>query len=139
MNNAKLDRSSGEVQAVVRKFEDCEFSPQEFHHLDHLTVITCYLEQLPVRAALARMRGALKKFTAHHKAKGYNETITRFWVAKVVQVLATQAAELSLPELVERVHASLGNKELLFQYYSRERALSEDAKQGWLEPDVNLL
>lgn len=139
MNNAALDQFSDEVHTVVRKFENCEFSPQEFHHLDHLTVIICYLEEMPVRAALARMRAALKKFTAHHNAKGYNETITRFWIAKVGQILATQAAELSLPELVERVHAVLGNKELVFQYYVRERALSEVAKQRWLEPDLKEL
>jgi hypothetical protein len=127
------------IAATVRKFEQCEFSPQEFHHLDHLTVIACYLEELPVRAALARMRAALKKFTAYHNAKGYNETITRFWIAKVAQIMATQPDEHSLPELAERVHAVLGNKELLFQYYSRERAMSEEAKARWIEPDLKEL
>ena len=112
------------ITSTVRKFECCKLRPEEFHHLDHLTVITCYLEEMPLRAALARMRTVLKKFTAYHKAKGYNETITCFWIAKVAQVLVTEAEGLQLPELIERVHAALGNKELLFRHYSRGRVLS---------------
>lgn len=134
MNNARTFRTS-EIREVVCKFEACEFSPQEFHHRDHLTVIACYLEELPVRAALERMRTALKKFTAYHKAKGYNETITRFWVAKVTQIMASEGDDPPLPEIIERIHTVLGNKELVFEYYSRERVLSEGAKHGWLEPD----
>jgi hypothetical protein len=139
MNSAELERFSDEAQAVVRKFEDCEFSPEEFRHLDHLTVITCYLEELPVRAALGRMRAALKKFTAHHKAKGYNETITRFWVVKVAQMMAAEVGDLAFAEVLERVRAAFGNKELVFQYYSRERVMSQEAKEKWIEPDLRNL
>jgi hypothetical protein len=127
------------IASVVQKFERCEFRPSEFHHLDHLTVITCYLEQAPLRQALARMRAALERFIAHYQAKGYNETITRFWVAKVAQILVTQAGDLPLPEQIERVHRALDNKELVFDYYSRERVLSQEAKEKWLEPDLRQL
>jgi Rod binding domain-containing protein len=125
-----------DIASTVRKFESCEFTPQQFHHRDHLTVIACYLEQMPLRQALKCMRDALKKFTAHHKAKGYNETITRFWIAKVAQILATEGETGRLPELIEQVHAALGSKELLFQYYSRELVLSEQAKAEWIGPDL---
>jgi hypothetical protein len=128
-----------DIASTVRKFESCEFTPQQFHHRDHLTVIACYLEQMPLRQALKCMRDALKKFTAHHKAKGYNETITRFWIAKVAQILATEGEDLPLPGLTARVHGALGDKQLLFQYYSREYVLSEEAKGGWVEPDLKAL
>lgn len=127
------------IAATVLKFERCQFSPQEFHHLDHLTVITCYLEQMPLRQALVHMRERLKQFTAYHNAKGYNETITRFWIAKVAETLAAESGEHPLPEVVERVHAVLGNKELPFQYYSRERAMSEEARARWIAPDLKEL
>ena len=112
-----------EVEAVVRRFEQCEFLPEEFHHADHLTVITCYLERMPLRQALATMRSALLKFITHHHRKAYNETITRFWVAKVAQVLATLPGDISLPESVQRVREQLGRKELVFDFYSQERVL----------------
>jgi hypothetical protein len=124
------------INDTVRKFEQCEFRPEDFHHRDHLTVITCYLEQAPVCQAQARIRDALKRFTAHHNVKGYNETITRFWIAKVAQILVTEADGLALPEQIERVHTALGNKELLFDYYTRQRTLSEEAKQSWVAPDL---
>jgi hypothetical protein len=125
-----------EISLTVRKFEQCELLPQNFHHHDHLTVITYYLERMSVRQAVAHMREQLKKFTVHHQAKGYNETITRFWIAKVAGLLAAQPSDLPLLDLVQRVQAALGNKELLFEYYNRERVLSEEAKQSWVEPDV---
>ena len=124
---------------VLRKFEQCEFQAEDFHHRDHLAVMVCYLERMPLRQALVHMREALLRFTAHHNRKGYNETITRFWIAKVARVLATLPRELPLEELVERVCETLGSKELLFDYYSRELVMSEQAKLNWLEPDLKPL
>jgi hypothetical protein len=128
-----------DLQRIVRAFERCEFLPEEFHHADHLTVITHYLERMPLRRALSEMRAALVRFSAHHNRKGYNETITRFWIAKVAQVLATLPNDLPLAELLSRVREQLSSKELVFEYYSRERVLSEDAKQQWVEPDLKPL
>ena len=137
-------KEPGELQPtfseiIVRRFEQCEFLPEEFHHADHLTVITHYLERMPLRRALTEMRAALVRFSAQHNRKGYNETITRFWITKVAQVLAMLPGNLPLPELVSRVREQLGNKELVFEYYSRERVLSKEAKQHWLEPDLKPL
>src|SRR5262249_40066558 len=139
MNDTALHLSSGDILEVVRKFESCEFRPQEFHHRDHLTVIAHYLERMPVRQALAHMREELKKFTAYHKANGYNETITRLWIAKVAQIMVSEGGELPFAEMIERIHAALGSKELLFQYYSRERVMSEEAKEKWIEADLSQL
>jgi len=128
-----------ETELILRKFERCEFRAEDFHHRDHLAVMVCYLERMPLRQALAHIREALLRFTAHHNRKGYNETITRFWIAKVAQVLATLPGELPLEELVTRVCEALGNKELLFDHYSRERVMSEQAKKVWQEPDLKPL
>jgi hypothetical protein len=129
----------GEMEAVVRRFENCEYLPEDFHHADHLTVITWYLERMPVRLALAHMREKLAKFSAHHNRKGYNETITCFWIARVAEVLATSAADLPLLETTNHVRERLGNKDLIFDYYSRECLLSEQAKTTWLDPDLQNL
>jgi len=127
------------IELVLRKFEQCEFRAEDFHHRDHLAVMVCYLEQMPLRQALAHIREALLRFTAHHNRKGYNETITRFWIAKVAQMLAILPGGLPLETLADRVCEALGNKELLFDYYTRELVMSEQAKKVWHEPDLKPL
>lgn len=60
-----------ETELILRKFERCEFRAEDFHHRDHLAVMVCYLERMPLRQALAHIREALLRFTAHHNRKGY--------------------------------------------------------------------
>ena len=48
-------RSDEEVSEVVRRFESCEFAPDEFKHRLHLTVALLYLLDSPYAEALERM------------------------------------------------------------------------------------
>lgn len=121
-----------EIWMLVRKLEQCEFSPGEFHHRDHLAVAAAYLYETDFEAAMNRMRASLFRFISHHGLKGYHETITRFWMEQVEQRIDRR---LSLPESVELVQSCLCDKELVYQYYSKERLNSVEAQEGWILPD----
>ncbi len=73
--------SFAEIETVVRGFESCRIQPSQFNHRAHLTVALWYLSQgeLPQQAAI-RMRVSLQRFLNHHNIKGYNETMTLFWM-----------------------------------------------------------
>jgi hypothetical protein len=130
----------GEIQEVVRKFERCEFAPEEFTHARHLTVACWYLCTMPPDAALSQMRAGLQQFIAHHGKQGkYHETITRFWMELLSDFLAGQPPLTPLIDKVNKAVKLYGTKEVLFAYYTRERALSEAAKREWLEPDLRAL
>jgi hypothetical protein len=124
--------TDSEILIVVRKLEQCEFTPSEFHHRDHLAVCVAYLYAGDLETAMDRMRSSLLRFTGHHNVKGYHETITRFWMRQVEQRLDRR---LCLGEAVRRIQAELGDKGIIFRYYSKERLCSPEAKQGWIEPD----
>ena len=124
--------TDSEILTVVRKLEQCVFAPSEFHHRDHLAVCVAYLYAGDLETAMDRMRASLLRFTAHHNVKGYHETITRFWMRLVDQHLDRQ---LCLGEAVGRIQAELGDKGLIYSYYSKERLHSPEAKQSWMEPD----
>ena len=133
---AVLYQNEQEVKAVVERFEWCSYALQEFTHPRHITVSVWYLSQMDFEEAMARMRCALMKFSAHHNKMGYNETITRFWLVMVNEFLAAAKPEASMAELANGAVNRFGDKNLLFQYYSRERVQSEEAKGLWIQPDL---
>jgi len=127
-----------EVETVVRKFEACEYSPGEFTHAHHLAVAAWYLWQGSRKQALDKMRVALLRFTSHHNVKAYHETITRFWI----ELLAAALDNLQSEDRVEALNQLLtqhGNKQEIFNYYSREILQSHEARDCWVEPDLQCL
>lgn len=125
--------TDAEILTTVRKLENCEFAPTEFHHRDHLAVSVAYLYASDLQAALERMRSSLQRFISHHGLKGYHETITRFWMEQVDQLLDRRRC---LAEGVRQIQDELSDKDLVYHYYSREALNSSEAKERWIEPDL---
>ena len=110
----------------VRRFENCEYGLEEFHHREHLKVAWTYLQLYGYDSAVARMREGLLRFSAHHGKSGYNETITVFWLKKL------QAhREDGLTEVLEKA-----GKDMLFRHFTRQTVMSDEAKRHWVEPDL---
>lgn len=124
--------TDAEILTLVRKLEQCEFTPAEFHHRDHLAVCVAYLYAADLPQALDKMRASLQRFIAHHGLKAYHETITRFWMEQVAQRLDRR---LSLAESVREIQERLGDKNLVHEYFSKEILSTREAKEGWIEPD----
>jgi hypothetical protein len=128
-------RNEDAIREVVEKFETCVYAPEEFIHSRHMTVAAWYLCKLPEDEALNRMRECLLRFTAHHGKQGYHETITRFWMLLIAEHLRRHGPELSDVQRINDVVARYP-KETLFDYYSRDRVMSESARREWVEPDL---
>ena len=126
-----LCQAETDLQPVVERFEQCDFELTEFTHAKHLTVATYYLTRFSFDEAQARMRIGLQRFIAHHGKQGYHETIARF--------LTTVPENVSIAENVNEVIARYGAKDILFEYYTRERVMSEIARREWNEPDLKPL
>jgi hypothetical protein len=91
-----------------------------FDHLAHVRLaLDCLAETPSLAAATDRMVEALrgKAAAAGHPEK-YHHTVTVFWMRQV---------------------AALLDKDLPLDYYTRERLFSDDARHGWIEPDVRPL
>lgn len=126
--------TDAEVLKMIDQFERCLLPKEAFHHRDHLTVAVAYLYAADLELAMDRMRASLKRFAQHHKVSGlYHETLTRFWLEQVESRVDRRCC---LSESVQAIHAELNDKNLPFEYYSRERINSVEAKQKWLAPDL---
>jgi hypothetical protein len=131
-------RGDEEVEEVVRKFESCEFSPEEFKHQRHLTVALFYLLRSTEAEATEHMRRGLERFLqAHGIRQGvYHETLTIFWMKRVRAFVGHAGAGRGLADIANELLAECGDPRLVFDYYSKELIDSERARAGWVEPDL---
>lgn len=126
--------NDADILTLVDRLERCLLGKEEFHHRDHLTVAVVYLYAADLETAMDRMRSSLKRFAAHHGVTGlYHETLTRFWMKQVEQRLDRRDC---LSESARKVREQLNDKNLMFEYYSRERIESKEARETWLQPDL---
>jgi hypothetical protein len=101
-------QSEDEIKKVVRGFEACETNADDFHHTEHLAVTVWYLHTLDRDAALDRMRAGLLRFLKHHEVdtNKYSETITVFYIDKIVEKLRQIGPEVSIVEKCNAVLAA---------------------------------
>lgn len=133
-------RTEEEIEDVVRRFETCSYTPEEFVHARHLAVAAWCFATMESKAAREKMRAGLQRFIAHHGKSGYHVTITEFWLERVEKLVAGLRAEKeSLVPLVNSVVERCGDKNLISEFYSRERIASAEAKAGRIDPDIKPL
>lgn len=132
--------SDEDVTEVVRRFESCEFAPDEFKHRRHLAVALVYLLDSPYSAALERVRQGLQRFIEHHGLSGvYHETLTVFWMRRVLAFVEQTDRARSLAELANELSDACADPHLAGNYYSKERLDSDKARAYWLDSDLKPL
>jgi hypothetical protein len=137
MPDAPHYRTEEEIEDVVLRFETCSYTPEEFVHARHLTVAAWCFATMESEAARERMRAGLRRFIAHHGKNGYHVTITEFWLERVGKLVAElREGEDGLVPLVNSVVERCHDKNLIYEFYSRERIASTDAKAARIEPDI---
>ena len=128
------------VLEVVRKFESCEYAPDDFGHKLHLTVALVYILDSSYGEALERMRQGLRRFIEHHKLSGvYHETLTVFWVRRVLAFVEQSDRTRGLKRLANELNNACANSRLVFDYYTKERIDSDKARAYWLDSDLKPL
>lgn len=131
-------KTESEIEAVVEGFESCTTSKEAFSHRGHLTLAVWYLNNSSPAQAIELMRAGLLQFLNHHgigSAK-YHETLTIFWIKTVRSALDKLDPRLSLLEMTNTVMERFADSRLVLEYYSSELLGSDEAKHGWVEPDL---
>ena len=130
-----------ELTALVRAFETCEISRESWDHAGHIAVALVYATELGEEAATDRMRDALLHFTRVNNivpspGRGYHETLTRFWMRMVVVVAAEMDASEPLHARANAAIERLAEKNVAKRYYSPELLASDEARNGFVLPDL---
>jgi hypothetical protein len=104
----------------IRAFESGNIPPGDFHHADHLRLALAYLtDSGSLEEATDRMARSLRGFArAAGREDKYHHTLTVVWMQLVARLL---------------------DPKLPFAYYTHDRLFSADARERWIEPDVQAL
>jgi hypothetical protein len=128
-----------DILVVVRGFENGTIPRDKWRHAEHLTVALYYVSNHDFDSALTKMRhgifNLLKSFKVDFiKEMPYHETLTVFWIKTVYDFNNSKKDAPILAvcnELIEKF-----DKNYPFQFYSRERLFSEEARAGFVEADL---
>lgn len=134
-------RTTGEILALVRRFDDCTLPREEWTHAAHLTVALWHLLQFDWPEAVARVRRGIKRYDAAHGVRatptgGYHETLTLFWLRAVRAFLEAERNEARALVRLANDLAATHDKNLPLKHYTRELLFSPEARAAWVEPDL---
>jgi hypothetical protein len=129
------DEKEERARELVRRLEDCTLPLTSFKHSAHLTVALFYLTRMPVSAAAEQFRISIKRFIAHYGETGYNETITMFWLDSIIGFLMKSEPTRSFSDLLDALLEGHRDSRLIYNYYTRERLQSDEARTTWLAPE----
>lgn len=135
--------STDSDHALVTAFEDCSLPEQQWTHRSHVRVAYLYAIREPVSRATDRMRRALQKYNATVDTpetvdRGYHETITRAFMGLIGDAIRRDGPFISAAAFCD-AHPELLTKSVLRRYYSREHIVTMEAKQRFVEPDLQPL
>jgi hypothetical protein len=133
-----------EIERLVREFEACTLPSERWTHEAHLTVALWYLTRHADRDATRRIRAGIQRYNLSRgvemtKDGGYHETLTLFYIRVIRRYLESACEAQTLAQLLDGLIATCGERNFPFEYYSRERLLSWDARTRWLAPDLKPL
>jgi len=135
-----MDSETLNDEALLAAFEDASLPLASWTHRGHVRVAWIYLERHGLAAAVSRMRDGLKHFTTAHGVPtgpmmGYHETLTIAW-ARVIEATRQNYGSEADSRAFCDAHPQLMVKTLLRVFYSRSHLLSEEARVGFVEPDL---
>ena len=131
--------SDAEIEALLARFETCELAPDDVSHRAHVAMSAWCFLKLDEAEATARIYDGLQRYVKRHNLNVYHETITWFWIKRIAKAVATADRTRPAFAVVNELMNRLGDSRMIFAYYTRERLYGDEARLGWVEPDLQPL
>ncbi|HXC47977.1 MAG TPA: hypothetical protein VNU20_06780 [Candidatus Sulfotelmatobacter sp.] len=122
--------------AVLQGFEACQLDPAKFHHADHIRLAWLCVQRYGASGAEVKLLDGIRKFAERAGApRKFHYTITIAWTRLVAAARQNGSTANNFSEWVES-HPELLDRNLLANYYSPARLQTEEARSGWVGPDL---
>lgn len=122
--------------AFLQEFEACQLDPAKFHHADHIRLAWLCVNRYGAGRAEARLLDGIRKFAERACApRKFNYTITIAWTRLVATAQINSPAANKFFDWIQ-LHPELLDRNLLANYYSPDSLQTEEARSGWVEPDL---
>ncbi len=137
----KTYNSPEEILRLIEGFENGSWPAAKWTHQAHLAMGLWYLSKYDVPDATKLIRDGIKKYNVatggqNTDTSGYHKTITLFYIWYIKKYLTTADPNRSLVELTNSFCLLHGDKNLPFEYYSKDLLMSVEARRDWVEPDL---
>jgi len=138
-------KTEEEIKDLVEAFEARTLPIEKWTHEAHLTVAIWYLRSYRYYAALCLIRSGIIAYNIAAGGKntpqsGYHETITLLWAWLIGTFLERYPGNESILHITnDFLKQPYVNREVLFQFYSRDLLFSIKARATWVEPDKHPL
>lgn len=124
----------------LAQFESTAWPLEKWRHRQHIKVAYLYLRRYPFAQAQARIRERIKAYNAAKQlpdslTSGYHDTMTQAWMHLVYFTLCEYGPAENADAFFEQHPQFWGKKALRF-FYTKERFLTEQAKAGFVAPDI---
>ncbi len=127
-------------QELKSAFESCTLHRDLWTHRTHVRMAFLYARGSSFSSALERMRRSIKAYNASQSTpesleSGYHETITVAFLRLIHDALLRSGPFPTADAFCDQ-HPELLDKAVLRKFYSRQRLITEEAKQNFVEPDL---
>lgn len=128
---------SSEDQEFRKQFETCVTALSDFNHRAHVRMAYIYLCENEPNAACQKMRGSLQTFLTYYGVdpSKFHETMTRAWILAVRHFMVNALPATSADNFISSNPRLLDGK-VVSTHYSEEVLFSEEARLGFVEPDL---
>jgi hypothetical protein len=125
---------------LLETFLQGGIEPKRFDHRAHVRVTYLLLHAHGFEGALERLRSGLRGIFAktglvETPERGYHETVTQAWVRLVDATIRYHGAESDSRAFCNE-NPQLGHRRLTRMYYTKDRLLTQQAKDEFVEPDI---
>lgn len=133
-------RTEEDILELVRKFERCTISRDDWKHAEHLIVALHYISTNEFSTAFEKMRCGIMTLLKDGfkldltKEMPYHETLTRFWMDAVFGFW-TERRGVPITEVAAEILVEL-DKNYPLRSYTRELLFSDEARKNFVEPDI---
>jgi hypothetical protein len=137
---ARSDRNIGaEDRRFLESFEQCTLPESEWTHLAHIRVAWTCLQESDPAEAVARIRRGILRYNTNvlGRPEMYHDTVT---IAFSRLIADRMRPGETWDGFARRIDDLLdGKSPILLRYYSGGRLFSDEARDQFVEPDLNAL
>ena len=134
--HTRLGSEAWSDEAFVDAMERITLPESCFTHADHIRLAWLFLRTQAMPEAAERMARTLQRYsTGMGKAERFHVTLTRLWMLLVDHHVAVHGQAVLFAEFAS-ANPGLFDKALPFAFYSRTRLYGNEARAGWVEPDL---
>lgn len=127
-----------ELEDLVKQFVECNLSIDNWNHLNRLRLVYFSLKNFGYSSTISKTGWLCVYWNRYKNTIGHshlwNYTLTKFWIDKINELIEKNP-KMNFAEIYNK-YTYLSNGNLHKKYYTNEVLFSTEARNNWIEPNL---